>query len=121
MGRTTPRSRVAGTILLTTAVLAGCTLGIRSAIPSEFLREAEPIGTLTDLRTNPDRCEGKVIILGGVPLAEIQEGPRLWLKLKNRPLDAEYQPYRPVLAACAAFQRSSGHVAGFDHAQVSIE
>lgn len=74
------------------------------AIPRVFLREAEPGVTLTDLITNPDRYEGKVIILGGVPLADIQEGPSLWLKLTNRLLDVEYQPYRSVLATCGAFQ-----------------
>lgn len=95
-GRGTQQTWVVGTALLAVTVLAGCALGIRPAIPREFLRETEPGVTLTALKTPPNRYEGMVLILGGGPLAEIQEGGRLWLRLKNRPLDAKYQPHRSV-------------------------
>lgn len=77
-------------------LLAGCGLSTRHTIPREFIRQAEPGVTLTALTTYPDRYQNKVVILGGVPVAEIREGDRLWLSLRNRPLDADYVPHRPL-------------------------
>ena len=42
------------------------------------------------------RLPRKTVILGGVIVAQKQEGSRLWLHLKNRPLDKDYRPHRPT-------------------------
>ena len=76
--------------------MAGCGLGARHVIPRELLQQAEPGVTLTALTTHPDLYQGKVLLLGGVPLAEIRAGDRLWIDLRNRPLDADYVPHRPL-------------------------
>jgi len=90
-------SLISGASLLLFLILAaGCSVGARSTIPREFLNQAEPGVTLTALTVHPDRYQGKVVILGGVPVAEVREGDRLWLSLRNRPLDAEYMPHRPL-------------------------
>ncbi|WP_455379396.1 hypothetical protein [Petrachloros mirabilis] len=66
-----------------------------NAIPTEFVRQAEPGVTLTALTTHPDRYKDKVVILGGVPLSEVREGDRFWLWMRNRPLDQNYVPHLP--------------------------
>ncbi|MDE3041320.1 MAG: Slp family lipoprotein [Nitrospirota bacterium] len=81
--------------LVATGLIAGCGLSARNMIPSEFIQQAEPGVTLTALTTHPDLYQDKVVIVGGVPLAEIREGDRLWIELRNRPLDANYVPHRP--------------------------
>ncbi|HEV2173269.1 MAG TPA: Slp family lipoprotein [Nitrospira sp.] len=81
---------------MTTSLITGCGLSARNTIPREFIRQAEPGVTLSALTTHPDLYQSKVIILGGVPVAEIQEGDRLWLSLRNRPLDTDYVPHRPL-------------------------
>lgn len=77
-------------------LLAGCGLSARNTIPREFIRQAEPGVTLTELTAHPNRYQDKVVILGGVPVAEIRDGDRLWLSVRNRPLDADYVPHRPL-------------------------
>jgi len=84
--------------LVATGLIAGCNLSARNTIPSEFVQQAEPGVTLTALMTHPDLYQGKVVIVGGVPLAEIREGDRVWIELRNRPLDANYVPHRPLAA-----------------------
>ena len=82
--------------LVATGLIAGCGLSARNTIPSEFIQQAEPGVTLTALTTHPDLYQGKIVIVGGVPLAEIREGDRVWIELRNRPLDANYVPHRPL-------------------------
>lgn len=82
--------------LVATGLIAGCGLSSRNTIPSEFIQQAEPGVTLTARTTHPDLYQGKIVIVAGTPLAEIQEGDRVWIELKNRPLDANYVPHRPV-------------------------
>lgn len=67
-----------------------------SPLPRQYLRQAEPGVTLTTLVTHPDRYRGKVVALGGVIVEEKQDGNRLWLRMKNRPLDEDYRPHRPA-------------------------
>jgi hypothetical protein len=48
------------------------------------------------LAASPQQYRDKVVIMGGVLVEERQERDRLWLRLKNRPLDETYHPHRPV-------------------------
>ncbi len=73
-------------------LLVGC-----SSLPSRYVQQAEPGITLTSLTTSPETYQGKTVILGGVVVDQKQEGQRLWLRLKNRPLDKDYRPHRPTV------------------------
>lgn len=66
-----------------------------STVPREYVRMAEPGMTLTTLAAHPEVYRGKVVILGGVIIEEEESEQYLWLRLKNRPLDVDYQPHRP--------------------------
>ena len=66
--------------------------------------------TLTSLTESPGVYQGKTVILGGVVIDHKQEGQRLWLHLKNRPLDKDYRPHRPT---------ATGPEAGFYWVMVS--
>lgn len=72
------------------AVVTGC-----SSLPSRYVQQAEPGVTLTSLTESAEAYQGKTVILGGVVVDQKQEGQRLWLHLKNRPLDKDYRPHRP--------------------------
>lgn len=67
-----------------------------ATIPSKFVSQAEPGVTLTALTSHPDAYRGKVVIFGGVVVAQKQEAGRIWLLVKNRPLDADYVPHIPA-------------------------
>jgi hypothetical protein len=45
---------------------------------------------------SPAEYRDKVVIFGGVLVKERDEGGRIWLHLKNRPLDSHYHPHRPI-------------------------
>lgn len=53
--------------------------------------------TLTSLTEAPGAYEGKTVILGGVVVDHRQDGERLWIHLRNRPLDKDYRPHRPTV------------------------
>jgi starvation-inducible outer membrane lipoprotein len=65
-------------------------------LPSKYIEQAEPGVTLARLTASPQQYRDKVVIMGGVLVEERQELDRLWLRLKNRPLDENYHPHRPV-------------------------
>ena len=65
-------------------------------LPSKYIEQAEPGVTLTALTASPQQFRDKVVILGGVLVKEREEAGRVWLHLKNRPLDNHYQPHRPI-------------------------
>lgn len=67
-----------------------------ASIPRKFLRQAEPGVTLTMLASHPDTYRGKVVILGGAVVTRREESGRIWLLVRNRPLDADYVPHLPV-------------------------
>ena len=71
--------------------LTGC-----GTVPSRYIQQAEPGVTLTAFAGEPDTYQGKTVILGGVVVDQQQNGQRLWLHLKNRPLDKDYRPHRPT-------------------------
>lgn len=65
-------------------------------IPSQYLKQAEPGVTLTMLSKRHAEYEGKVVILGGVITDHKSGDNRIWLHIKNRPLDADYVPHIPI-------------------------
>jgi hypothetical protein len=73
----------------------GCVSGYQPAVPSKFLRHAERHVTLTTLKQHPDAYRGKVVILGGVIVDKREEQGRVWLLVKNRPLDEDLIPHVP--------------------------
>ena len=72
------------TCLLGLTLVTGC-----GNVPSRYIQQAEPGVTLTSLVAAPDTYQGKTVILGGVVVDQQQNGQRLWLHLKNRPLDKD--------------------------------
>ena len=78
-------------VLALLVILAGC-----QALPAKYVRQAEPGVTLTALTASPKQYRDKVVILGGVLVKEGEKDGQLWLRLKNRPLDSQYHPHRPV-------------------------
>jgi len=84
---------------MTTAVamlVLACTVGGCASIPSKYVREAE-WATLTQLRTHPEHYRGKTIILGGAIVMQRAEKGRVWLLVRNRPLDQDYVPHRAAV------------------------
>ncbi len=73
-------------------MVGGCSAGI----PSKFVQQAQPGVTLAALRASPDTYRGKVVILGGVIVDKKEQDGRIWLKVKNRPLDDDYVPHIPT-------------------------
>jgi hypothetical protein len=65
-------------------------------IPSQYLKQAEPGVTLTSLAKRQAEYQGKVVILGGVIVDYKSGDNRVWLHVKNRPLDADYVPHIPL-------------------------
>jgi starvation-inducible outer membrane lipoprotein len=79
-------------VLLGWLAAGGCT----ATIPNKFVKQAQPGVTLTALKASPDRYQGKVVILGGVIVDKKEDGGRIWLKVKNRPLDDDHIPHIPT-------------------------
>ena len=77
-------------------VFAVCGLNACGTIPRKFVKQAEPGVTLTMLASHPDAYRGKVVILGGVVIGHQQGEDRIWLRVKNRPLDGDYVPHVPA-------------------------
>jgi starvation-inducible outer membrane lipoprotein len=77
--------------LMTTVQVVGC-----AAVPRRYTWIAEPHVTLTMLSANPEPYVGKAVILGGTITAEENSDDYLLICLKNRPLDQDYRPHRPV-------------------------
>ncbi len=78
------------TILGLALLLPSC-----SPIPREYIHQSERGVTLSALVSEPNRYQGKIVILGGVIVEEKEEGDQVFLRLKNRPLDKDYVPHRP--------------------------
>ncbi len=76
-------------VCITVAGLWGCA----PAVPNRYIKQAEPGVTLTALKTRPAAYRGKTVILGGVIVEQRQEAGRIWLLMKNRPIDADYVPH----------------------------
>ncbi|MDQ6733879.1 MAG: Slp family lipoprotein [Nitrospirota bacterium] len=67
-----------------------------STLPSRYIDQAERGVTLTALTSNPDGYREKIVILGGVIVEEKEIDEQVFLRLKNRPLDKDYRPHRPL-------------------------
>lgn len=96
MKRTERKGHRAGLIACAAVLLAGgaLTVGCAPAVPSRLIKQAEPGVTLTALKAKPSAYRGKTIILGGVIVEQRRDAGRIWLLMKNRPLDADYVPHR---------------------------
>src|SRR5262245_3018380 len=79
--------------LITTMMVApwGC-----ASVPRRYTWIAQPGVTLTMLSTTPQPNVGKVVLLGGTITEEEESDQVLMLRLKNRPLDQDYNPHRPA-------------------------
>jgi outer membrane lipoprotein len=65
-------------------------------IPGKYVKQAEPGVTLTALTAKPEQYRGKTVILGGVILEAKEQDGRMWLLMRNRPVDADYEPHRDM-------------------------
>ena len=74
-----------------TILCVGC-----AKVPRQYVEMAEPDVTLTSLTAQPEMYRGKVLLLGGTIVEEEEKEQYLWLRVKNRPLDRDYVPHRPV-------------------------
>ncbi|MDE3036484.1 MAG: Slp family lipoprotein, partial [Nitrospirota bacterium] len=81
-------------LLLMASGLAVNLWGCAETVPSHYIKQAEPGVTLTVIKAKPAVYRGKTVILGGVIVEQRQEAGRVWLLMKNRPLDADYVPHR---------------------------
>jgi outer membrane lipoprotein len=90
-GLTRVRACVAIAGLLILSGITAC-----AAIPSKFVKQAEPGVTLTQLRKHPEAYTGKVVILGGAIIEKREDEGQIWLLVRNRPLDADYVPHIAV-------------------------
>lgn len=81
-------------ILILSCGLASC--ADSRVIPDRYVKRAEPGVTLTTLTKKRAAYQGKVVILGGVIVNHKQGDNRVWLRVKNRPLDGDYIPHLPV-------------------------
>ncbi len=80
------------------ALLAGgLSACVGETIPKQYLKQADTDVTLTKLVKHPDAYRGRVVILGGVIVEEKPGDNRVWLRMKNRPLDLDYVPHIPVV------------------------
>jgi hypothetical protein len=86
-----------GFALLACLAAAGL-LACAQTVPKRFIQQAEKGVTLTSLTAKPSAYQGKTVILGGVIVEQREEPGRIWLLMKNRPLDEEYMPHRDVTA-----------------------
>lgn len=64
-----------------------------SSVPRRHLWNVEKGVTFTDLQQSPERYQGKTVILGGVIVHDENKDGRLWLRMKNRPLDDNQRPH----------------------------
>lgn len=86
----------AGRGLCALALAGGMTACGGAIIPDKYLKQAEPGATLTALSNKRADYQGKVVILGGVIVDRKGGDNRVWLRIKNRPLDGDYVPHIPV-------------------------
>lgn len=96
MPRWMQRSGRQGSSLVAALLLALGLGACAGAVPSQYTSQAERGVTFSALKSRPEAYQGKVVILGGVIVEEKQAGGRIWLRMKNRPLDSDYVPHMPT-------------------------
>jgi hypothetical protein len=72
----------------------GALLACSPPVPKQYIKQAERGVTLTALAGKPAAYRGKTVILGGVIVEQREEPGRIWLLMRNRPLDDKYVPHR---------------------------
>jgi len=80
--------------LLVGLLLGGGGCAWTDTVPGKFLQQAESGVTLTSLSGRLAAYKGKTVVLGGAIAEEKQVDGRVWLWVKNRPLDEDYEPHR---------------------------
>jgi starvation-inducible outer membrane lipoprotein len=70
--------------------------GCSTAIPDQYLKNVQPGLTFSLLKTKPEAYRGQSVVLGGVIVETREDNGRVWLLVKNRPLDSDYVPHVPV-------------------------
>lgn len=90
------RSMGPGAAGLAGALALGWLAACAATIPNKFSQQAVPGATLTKMKASPEAYTGKVVILGGVIVEKKEEGGRIVLKVKNRPLDRDHVPHIPT-------------------------
>jgi starvation-inducible outer membrane lipoprotein len=76
--------------------LGGCATK-SSPIPSQYRDQVDPNVTYGMLSRQPDSYQGRMVALGGVIIdARSDQQGRTWLFVRNRPLDADFEPHIPV-------------------------
>jgi starvation-inducible outer membrane lipoprotein len=92
MGVAWPAVRLVPLFAVVTVVsLTSC----QRAIPSQYVRQAEHGVTLTLIKQHPETYKDKVVILGGVIVDKRVKSGRVWLLIKNRPVDEDFVPHVP--------------------------
>lgn len=97
--RPVPATKTSRRRFLTVVALclgASTLFGCSPPVPKQFVKQAEPGVTLTRLLNKPAAYRGKTVILGGVIVEQREEPGRIWLLMKNRPLDENFVPHRDV-------------------------
>jgi len=79
--------------VLVVAMVLLCAIVSCSSVPRRHLWNVEKGVTFTDLQRAPERYQGKTVILGGVIVHDENKDGRLWLRMKNRPLDDNQRPH----------------------------
>ena len=67
-----------------------------ATVPRQYVQMAEPGVTLTMLTSQPEHYGGKMVPLKGTIVDKEVGAQYLWLRVKNRPLDQDYIPHRPL-------------------------
>ncbi len=68
-----------------------------SPIPSQYRDRIDQTITFGMLSRQPENYQGKLVALGGVIVdARNDQQGRMWLYVRNRPLDADLEPHIPV-------------------------
>lgn len=88
--------RLPWTRALSVVAAAALAAACGQTIPAKYLKQAEPGVTLTTLTSRPEAYRGKVVLLGGVVVDHREVGAQVWLHMKNRPLDEDYEPRLPI-------------------------
>jgi starvation-inducible outer membrane lipoprotein len=88
--------RTRGLSLVPLLILTGVAfIGCQGTVPSKYVRQAQQGVTLTSIKQHPQAYKGKVVILGGVIVEKREDSERVWLLIKNRPVDEDFVPHAP--------------------------
>jgi starvation-inducible outer membrane lipoprotein len=75
--------------------LAGCGPAISTGLVQQAAREPGAPGNFAALRANPEKYQGKLVILGGEVISASRQDGKSLLAVNQRELDPRLQPYGP--------------------------